>query len=314
MNTLIINCSRFGLDKPQPIEIMNIDGINFSRPLLRRSGEILPTQEETIVINKTILRVGYSLNYIHEHEKYINIAGYKYKLLVTYDIELNIIETFIILMEHETRNVLLPFQVINEKARIIHKMCIFEKASGIITEFLNDDPDSGAIIETFNIGYNECIAVDENQNVWSFSWNNLEIPIIRKMVIPYFFKIKKIIFSESDTSSIFLLENDILVFNKYSGKKNYGIISEQSRELNVRRVLNKIDYYDFIFNARQINKVSEKITSIDYSIIDMLMKITFLGKTNIFIMKYIMVSLFENTNSFIKLLNILIGGYLEKLQ
>ena len=314
MNTLIINCSRFGLDIPQPIEMVNIDGIEFPRPVFRRGGEIPPSQEETIVIKKAIKYVGFSLDSIHEHEKYINIAGYKYKLLVTYDMELNIIGTFIILVDYEMHYVLLPFTVLNGRAHITHKMCNFEKESSFITEFLNTDPDSEATIETFNIGYNECIAVDENENVWVFSWIFSENPNIRKMVLPYFSKIKKIIFSESDTSSIFLLQNDIVVFNKYYGKKNYGIMSEQVKEFNVGRVLNKINHYDFIFNTRQINEVSEKITSLDYLTIDSLMRMIIIGKTNMFIIKYIMVSLFEYSDSFLKLLNILIDDYLKKIK
>ena len=91
-------------------------------------------------------------------------------------------------------------------------------------------------------------------------------------------------------------------------------MSEKVREFNVSNILKNNNYYNFIFNTAKNNELSEKITSIDYSIIDSLMKITILGKINIFIIKYIMVSLFEYTDSFIKLLTILIDDYLEKLK
>ena len=314
MNIIIINCSQFGPDLPRLREIEYIDGNKYKKPFFRRNKGIIHTLEEAIIINKTILYVGCSLNNVHDHDRFCNIAGYKYELLVYYDIELNIISTFIILKKCNKLYLLLPFNIVDGIAIIFHKICMFEKENNIITDFINNDPDSTAKIITFNIGYSECIAVDENKNIWVFNWNDFEIPNIRKMILPYYSKIKRIIFSAADSSSVFIFDNDIVVFNKHYSKTAYGIMSEKVREFNVSNILKNNNYYNFIFNTAKNNELSEKITSIDYSIIDSLMKITILGKINIFIIKYIMVSLFEYTDSFIKLLTILIDDYLEKLK
>ncbi len=251
------------------------------------------------------------------------ISNYNYDIMVLYDIDLNIIDIYIVLKIYNNSGyTLLPIKIVDGVVEIYHSLCYFDSNHSIFFDYVNTHKDTGFKIVKFSINYYICYAVDENNNIWIYTSEN-GVPVMNKIIFPYINKVKEIKFRNSmykTDSAILILENNIVIFEEYCGKIKYGIINEKYRDKKLYKIEstpdiknNKIIYTFYFYESALIGISNIKIIPFDYFILKSLISILFSGKTTMFLIKYIMVSLFGLSDDFLELIHELINDRIKVL-